>query len=116
MSSSSPYPTQEDELRAKEAKAEDLKRAEETRFLSIFRSVPKRNIEKLSEMANVIVNNFNNIMAQSRFEPYQRQEDLMVGLKKLFEEEINVIQARRAYTIKINPSTVVREKVEEKES
>ena len=107
--SSSPYPTQEDELRAKEAEAEDLKRAEEVKFLSMFRSIPKKNTEKLSEMASIIVNNFNNIMTESRLEPYQRQQDLMAGLKKLFEEQINVIQARRSYTIKINPSTVLRE-------
>jgi hypothetical protein len=102
---SSSYPTQEDELRAEEAKAESLKQAEETRFRSLFQSTPKRNTARLSELANVIVSNFNDIMAKSRLEPYQRQEDLMAGLRKLFEEQINVIEARRAYTIKINPSS-----------
>jgi hypothetical protein len=102
---SSSYPTQEDELRAAEAEAENLKQAEETKFLSLFHSTPKRNTERLSELASVIVNNFNGIMAKSRVEPYQKQEDLMAGLRKLFEEQINVIEARRAYTIKINPSS-----------
>src|SRR5512144_2718648 len=105
----SSYPTQEDELRAKEDEAENRKRAEETRFLSIFQNTPKRNTEKLSTLANIIVNNFNSIMAESRLEPYQRQEDLMAGLRKLFEEQINVIDARCAYTIKINPSTTRKE-------
>jgi hypothetical protein len=104
----SSYPTQEDELRAKEAEAEDVKRAEETRFLALFQSAP-RNTEKLSELANSIVNNFNSIMIGSRHEPYQKQEDLMAGMKKLFEEQINVIEARRAYTIKINPSTALKD-------
>jgi len=104
----SSYPTQEDELRAKEAEAEDLKRAEEAKFLSMFQSTP-RNAEKLSELANSIVNNFNSIMAESRQEPYQRQEDLMAGMRRLFEEQVNVIEARRAYTIKINPSTALKE-------
>jgi hypothetical protein len=54
------YRTQEDELLAKEAKeaqAEDVKKAAETRFLSIFHSTPKA---------------------------VEWQEDIMVGLKKLF--------------------------------
>jgi hypothetical protein len=33
----------------------------------------------------------------------------MAGMRKLFEEQVNVIEARRAYTIKINPSTAMRE-------
>ena len=104
----SSYPTQEDELRAKEAEAEDTKRTEEARFLSTFRGAPK-NTEKLSELANSVVDNFNTIIAKSRQEPYQRQEDLMAGMRKLFEEQVNVIEARRAYTIKINPSTTLKE-------
>jgi len=83
-------------------------RAEEARFLSTFQGAPK-NTEKLSELANSIVDNFNTIIAKSRQEPYQRQEDLMAGMRKLFEEQVNVIEARRAYTIKINPSTAMKE-------
>jgi len=48
-------------------------------------------------------------MDQARQEPYQRQEDIMAGMKKLLEEQINVIEARRSYTIKINPSSALRE-------
>jgi len=103
------YPTQEDELRAKEDNAEFLKRSEEKRFLSIFQGTPKRNLEKLSALADIIVDNFNSIMSKSRLEPYQRQEDIMAGLRKLFEEQINVINARCAYTVKINPSTSMKE-------
>ena len=103
----SSYPTQEDELRAKEAEAEDVKRAEETKFLAAFQSAPHAG--KLPELANSIVNNFNSIMAVSRQEPYQRQEDLMAGMRKLFEEQINVIEAWRAYTIKINPATALKD-------
>ncbi len=105
----SSYPTQEDELRAKEAQAEDLKNAEETRFLSTFQSIPKRNGERLANLANTIVSNFNSVMAESRLKPFERQEDIMAGMKKLFEEQINVIEARRAYTVKINPSTAMKE-------
>jgi hypothetical protein len=99
------YPTQEDELRAKESGAEELKTAEESRFLSTFQSVPKKNAPRLGQLAGTIVNNFNVVMRNVRQEPYERQEQLMVGLKKLFEEQIRVIEARRVYTLKINPSS-----------
>jgi hypothetical protein len=103
------YPTQEDELRAKEAEAETVKQTEEAKFLSTFQTIPVRNAARLSEMAEAIVKNFNRIMEEARQEPYQRQEDIMAGMKKLLEEQINVIEARRAYTIKINPSTALKE-------
>ena len=103
------YPTQEDELRTKEAQAESIKQAEEGKFLSTFQTIPARNVGRLSELANAIVSNFNRIVEEARQEPYQRQEDIMAGMKKLLEEQINVIEARRAYTIKINPSTALKE-------
>ncbi len=103
------YPTQEDELRTREAQAETLKQAEEATFLSAFQTTPIRNVERLSDLAKTIVSNFNRIMEAARQEPYQRQEDIMAGMKKLLEEQINVIEARRAYTIKINPSTALKE-------
>lgn len=103
------YPTQEDELRAKEAEAEDLKVAEETSFLATFRSVPKNNAAKLEEMSKSIVNTFNSIISEARTKPFERQEDLMAGMKRLFQEQINVIEARRKYTIKINPNTALKD-------
>jgi hypothetical protein len=106
---SSYYPTQEDELRTKEAQAETIKQTQETKFLSTFQTIPVKNVRRLSEMAEAIVRNFNRIMEEARQEPYQRQEDIMAGMKKLLEEQINVIEARRAYTIKINPSTAINE-------
>src|ERR671915_615186 len=103
------YPTQEDELRTKEAEAETVKQTEEAKFLSTFQTIPVRNAGRLSEMAEAIVKNFNRIMEEARQEPYQRQEDIMAGMKKLLEEQINGIEARRAYTIKIKPSTALKE-------
>jgi hypothetical protein len=103
------YPTQEDELRAREAQAETVKQTEEAKFLSTFQTIPVRNVGRLSGMAKEIVRNFNRIMEEARQEPYQRQEDIMAGMKKLLEEQINVIEARRDYTIKINPSTALKE-------
>jgi len=103
------YPTQEEELRAKEAAAEDAKNAEESRFLSAFQELPKSNRERLSQLASDIVANFNGIMSESRQKPFQRQEDVMAGMKKLFQEQINVIEARRQYAIKLNPSTAAKQ-------
>ena len=104
------YPTQEEELRAKEAQAEERKNAEESNFLSLFQTSPKKNAPRLVELANSIVGNFNSIMSESRLEPYEWQEDIMAGMKRLFQEQINVIEARRVYTIKINPSTASEER------
>lgn len=103
------YPTQEDELRAKEAQADEIKKAEEERFLSTFQSVPKKNGERLAGLANTIVANFNGIMSESRTRPYERQEDIMAGMKKLFQEQINVIEARRSYAVRLNPSTALKD-------
>jgi hypothetical protein len=103
------YRTQEDELRAREAQADSIKQAEEAKFLSTFQTIPARNVGRLSDLANAIVSNFNKILDEARQEPYQRQEDIMAGMKKLLEEQINVIEARRSYTIKINPSSALRE-------
>ncbi|HXG07669.1 MAG TPA: hypothetical protein VNI77_10140 [Nitrososphaera sp.] len=99
------YPTQEDELRAEEARAVELMKAEEERFLSIYQSVPRSDGGRLSHLANAIVTNFKKIMEESRGEPFERQEDIMAGMKKLFQEKINVIEARRQYAVKLNPST-----------
>lgn len=99
------YPTQEDELKAKEALAEKLKAAEESKFLSTFQNIPKKNVRGLTQLADTIVDYFNTVMDNSRQQPYERQEDLMVGMKKLLEEQIGVIEARRVYNLKINPST-----------
>jgi hypothetical protein len=99
------YPAQEDEMRAKEAAAARSEAAEESRFLSTFQIKPKNNPGRLRELSGRVTNGFNATMEKSRQQPYERQEDLMIGLKKLFEEQKRVVEARLAYTMKINPST-----------
>src|SRR5918997_2033980 len=94
------YPTQEDELRAKEAQAEGIKQAEETKFLSTFQTTPARNVGRLSELAKAIVSNFNRIMEEARQEPYQRQEDIMAGGEKKKKKKKKKNGARRGYLIK----------------
>src|SRR5919106_5201533 len=104
------YPTQEDELRTKEAEAEGIKKAEEAKFLSTFQAIPARNVGRLSELAKAIVSNFNRIMEEARQEPYQRQEDIMAGQKKKIKEEDKGFAGGAAYKKKKKPPTALREK------
>src|SRR5215218_8158300 len=103
------YPTQEDELRIKEVEVEDYNKSEETIFLEIFKTIPKKSGQKLFQQARGIVDTFNSMMSISRIQPYEKQEELMSGLKKMLIEQTNVIDAHRTYVRKINPNTVRRE-------
>jgi hypothetical protein len=49
------------------------------------------------------------MISVSRIQPYEKQEELMSGLKKMLIEQTNVIDAHRTYVRKINPNTVRRE-------
>ena len=99
-----PYPTQEDELRTKEAE-EDFNKSEEAAFLEMFQTIPKKSGQKLFQQARGIIDTFNSIIPVSRIQPYEKQEELMSGLKKMLIEQTNVIDAHRTYVIKINPNT-----------
>jgi hypothetical protein len=101
----SSYRTQEDELRTKEAEAEDFNKSEELDFLEIFQTIPKKSSQKLFQQAKEIIDTFNSMMSASRIQPYEKQEELMSGIKKILIEQINVIYARRIYVLKINPNT-----------
>jgi hypothetical protein len=103
------YPTQEDEFRTKEAEAEDFNKSEEAAFLEIFQTIPKKSGQKLFQQAKAIIDTFNSMMSVSRIQPYEKQEELMSGIKKMLIEQINVIDARRMYALKLNPNTPVRE-------
>lgn len=105
-----PYPTQEDELRTKEAEAEDFNKSQESAFLDIFQTIPKKNSQKLFQQAKAIIDTFNSLMSVSRIQPYEKQEELMSGIKKMVIEQINVIDVRRVYALKLNPKTAHPEK------
>jgi hypothetical protein len=116
---SSSYPTQEDELRTREAEAEDFNKSQESAFLEIFQTIPKKNSQKLFQQAKAIIDTFSSLMSVSRIQPYEKQEELMSGIKKMLIEQINVIEARRMYTVKLNPKTADREeyrKIQQKNS
>jgi hypothetical protein len=103
------YPTQEDELRTKEAEAEDFNKSEEAAFLETFQTIPKKSGQKLFQQARGIIDTFNSIISVSRIQPYEKQEELMSGLRKMLIEQTNVIDAHRMYVKKINPNTAHRE-------
>jgi hypothetical protein len=103
------YPTQEDELGTKEVEVGDFNKSEETAFLEIFQTIPKKSGQKLFQQARGIIDTFNSIISVSRIQPYEKQEELMSGLKKMLIEQTNVIDAHRTYVRKINPNTARRE-------
>jgi len=51
--------------------------------MSVFQGIPKRNVERLAQLANTIVHKFVGIKSESRQKPYKRHGDIMVGMKKL---------------------------------
>jgi hypothetical protein len=103
------YLTQEDELRTREAEAEDFNKSQESAFLEIFQTIPKKSSQKLFQQAKAIIDTFNSLMSVSRIQPYEKQEELMSGIKKMLIEQINVIDVYRIYTLKLNPKTAHHE-------
>ena len=103
------YPTQEDELRTKEAEAENFNKSQESAFLEIFQTIPKKSSQKLFQQAKEIIDTFNSLLSVSRIQPYEKQEELMSGIKKMVIEQINVIDAHRIYALKLNPKTAHHE-------
>ena len=74
-------------------KTTDLKaEAAQTANLDIRKDA--RDIQKLGDNIESIITVFENIMTDIRRERYGEQERLLVGYKKLLEEQVNVIDAR----------------------
>jgi hypothetical protein len=75
-----------------EQKTTELKaQAAQTADLSIKKDA--RDIQNLGDNIESILSVFENIMTDIRKEHYGEQEKLLVGYKKLLEEQINVIDA-----------------------
>ena len=76
-----------------EQKTTDLKaQATQTADLDIKKDA--RDIQNLGSNIDNIINVFDDIMTDIRKERYGEQQRLLVGYKKLLEEQINVIDAR----------------------
>ena len=74
-------------------KTTDLKaEAAQTANLDIRKDA--RDIQKLGDNIESIITVFENIMTDIRRERYGEQERLLIGYKKLLEEQVNVIDAR----------------------
>ncbi|HXG07269.1 MAG TPA: hypothetical protein VNI77_08100 [Nitrososphaera sp.] len=62
-----------------------------------------RDIQHLGSNVEGLITVFEDTMTEIRKEPYEEQEKLLVGYKKLLEEQINVIDARLAMAKRLKP-------------
>lgn len=62
-----------------------------------------RDIQALGTNIEQLITVFEDTMAEIRKEPYDEQEKLLVGYKKLLEEQINVINARMNLAKRLKP-------------
>jgi hypothetical protein len=74
-------------------KTTDLK-AEAAQTVNVDIRKDARDIQKLGDNIESIITVFENIMTDIRRERYGEQERLLIGYKKLLEEQVNVIDAR----------------------
>jgi hypothetical protein len=68
-------------------------KAEATQAADLAIKKDARDIQKLGDNIESIITVFEDIMTDIRKEQYGEQERLLVGYKKLLEEQINVIEA-----------------------
>ncbi|MDQ4050773.1 MAG: hypothetical protein M3093_04100, partial [Thermoproteota archaeon] len=73
-----------------EEKARELK----AQSVDISTKTDARDIQHLGDDVEKLITVFEDAMTEIRNEPYDEQEKLLVGYKKLLEEQINVINAR----------------------
>jgi|Tabmets5t2r1_1033131.scaffolds.fasta_scaffold00025_16 hypothetical protein len=62
-----------------------------------------RDIQHLGDDVEKLIAVFEDTMTEIRKEPYDEQERLLVGYKKLLEEQINVINARMNMAKRLKP-------------
>jgi hypothetical protein len=62
-----------------------------------------RDIQHLGDDVERLVTVFEDMMTEIRKEPYDEQEKLLVGYKRLLEEQINVIDARLDMAKRLKP-------------
>lgn len=80
-------------------KAEELK----AQSLDVGATTDARDIQHLGEEVEKLITVFEDTMTEIRKEPYDEQERLLTGYKKLLEEQINVINARMAMAKRLKP-------------
>jgi hypothetical protein len=82
-----------------EEKARELK----SQSVDISTKTDARDIQHLGDDVEKLITVFEDTMTEIRKEPYDEQEKLLVGYKKLLEEQINVINARLSMAKRLKP-------------
>jgi hypothetical protein len=82
-----------------EEKARELK----TQSVDISAKTDSRDIQHLGDDVEKLITVFEDTMTEIRKEPYDEQEKLLVGYRKLLEEQINVINARMLMAKRLKP-------------
>ncbi len=82
-----------------EEKARELK----AQSVDISPKTDARDIQHLGDDVEKLITVFEDTMTEIRKEPYDEQEKLLVGYKKLLEEQINVINARMSMAKRLKP-------------
>jgi hypothetical protein len=82
-----------------EEKTKELK----AQSLDVGATTDARDIQHLGSNVEGLVTVFEDTMTEIRKEPYDEQEKLLVGYKKLLEEQINVINSRLAMAKRLKP-------------
>ncbi len=82
-----------------EEKTRELK----AQSLDMSATADARDIQHLGDDVEKLIAVFEDAMTEIRKEPYDEQAKLLVGYKKLLEEQINVINARMAMAKRLKP-------------
>lgn len=82
-----------------EEKARELK----AQSVDISTKTDAQDIQHLGDEVEKLITVFEDTMTEVRNEPYDEQEKLLVGYKKLLEEQINVINARLSMAKRLKP-------------
>jgi hypothetical protein len=80
-------------------KTEELK----AKSVDISATTDARDIQHLGSNVEGLITVFEDTMTEIRKEPYDEQEKLLVGYRKLLAEQINVINARLAMAKRLKP-------------
>jgi hypothetical protein len=82
-----------------EEKARELK----AQSVDISTKTDARDIQQLGDDVEKLIIVFEDTMTEIRKESYDEQEKLLIGYKKLLEEQINVINARLSMAKRLKP-------------
>lgn len=82
-----------------EEKARELK----SQSVDISAKTDANDIQQLGDNVEKLITVFEDTMTEIRKEPYDEQERLLVGYRKLLDEQINVISARLSMAKRLKP-------------